>query len=197
VRDAQTGEVVCDRTATDLPDLLVPGAVRTAMLLVPVPPESGTYDLLLWAEHPGGDRRLASEPTRSGLLVGTTPANVSGLLPLLDGVRGLLIDAQRIQRLPDDYLDVTQGWLARWKRWTKKTLLNNFKRAYVDVLSRQQSRLNQQLVAAVAQLAECCATLDHAVRSQQARLDRLDASADNREQGVDAPRSVVRARSNA
>jgi hypothetical protein len=34
-----------------------------------------------------------------------------------------------------------------------------------------------QLVMAVQQLAECCATLDHAVRAQQARIDQLEASA--------------------
>ena len=51
----------------------------------------------------------------------------------------LLEMAEAWQRLPDDYVDVTQGWFARAKHWVKKTLLNNFKRAYVDVLSRQQS----------------------------------------------------------
>jgi hypothetical protein len=196
VRNAQTGDVVCARLATELPCLLVPGAGQTAMLLVPVPPRSGAYALHLWAEHPDGDRRLAAEPARTQLLVGPPTANVSGLLTLLDGVRGLLADAHRLQRLPDNYFDVTQGWFARWKRWIKKTLLNNFKRAYIDVLSRQQSRLNQQLVAAVAQLAECCATLDHAVRSQQARLDQLEARTDNREWEADAARTVPE-RSNA
>jgi O-antigen biosynthesis protein len=191
VRDAETGAVVCLCTPTELPSLLLPGAVQTAMLLVPVPIQPAAYDLFLWAEHPDGPRRLASEPTCTRLLVGPTSANVSGLFPLLDGVRGLLIEAHRMQRLPDDYLDVSQGWLARWKRWTKKTLLNNFKRAYVDVLSRQQSQLNQQLVAAVAQLAECCATLDHAARSQQSRLDRLEAAADNRHWEADALRAEV------
>src|SRR5207244_2785670 len=46
----------------------------------------------------------------------------------------------------------------------KRKLLGNFKHAYVDVLSRQQSAFNTQLLSAVRELAECCATLDHAVR---------------------------------
>src|SRR5262249_54064259 len=62
--------------------------------------------------------------------------------------------AERLHRLPDDYRDVTQGWLASWKRRAKEKLLNNFKRAYVDVLSQQQTAFNRQLLTAVEELAE-------------------------------------------
>jgi Glycosyl transferases group 1 len=177
VRAANGGNVVGVKVLTDLPGLLVPGATQTAMLLVPVPPQAGSYDLHVGTEHPDGPNRRSSATTHVLLHVGQNdPDASSGLAPLLDGIRPLLLQARQAQRLPDDYVDVTEGWLARWKRWTKKTLLNNFKLAYVDVMSRQQSHVNQQLVAAVEQLAECCATLDHAVRIQQSRIAEFELS---------------------
>ncbi len=163
VRDPHTDSVV-GTANTELAGLLMPGATQTAMLLVPVPPEPGAYDL-----HVGA---AGSEPLCVPLHVGNEPASGAGLAPLLDGMRELLVQARQAQRLPDDYIDVTEGWFARAKRWVKKKLLYNFKRAYVDVLSRQQSQVNEQLVAAVQQLAECCATLDHAVHGLQRRLDQ-------------------------
>ena len=96
---------------------------------------------------------------------------------LTDAAQAALAEAERLQRLPDDYLDVTEGVLATWKRRLKRKLLGNFKHAYVDVLSRQQSAFNQQLVTAVQQLAESCATLDHAVKLLHDRLTRLEQQA--------------------
>ncbi len=116
-----------------------------------------------------------STATRARLRVGPQSGG-SALAPLLDGIRQLLIRACAGQRLPADYVDVTLGRFARWKRWLKQKLLYNFKRAYVDVLSQQQSEVNEQLVAAVQQLAECCATLDHAVRTLQRRLDERETA---------------------
>ena len=86
-------------------------------------------------------------------------------------IQSALAEAHRLQRLPEDYLDVTEGRFARWKRWLKQKLLGNFKKAYVDVLSRQQSQVNRHLVTSVQQLAEYCATLEHAVHGLQQRLD--------------------------
>ena len=80
--------------------------------------------------------------------------------------------------MPDDYLDVTQGRCARLERWLKSKLLGNFKKAYVDVLSHQQSRVNGQLVVAVQQLAEACAAMDHAVRVMEQRLQTLEKDKD-------------------
>jgi glycosyltransferase involved in cell wall biosynthesis len=80
-------------------------------------------------------------------------------------------DAEKSQTLPTDYLDVTEGWFARVKRWLKRKLLFNFKRGYVDVISRQQSDVNRRLVEAVRQLAECCRSLDRTVRDLEDRLD--------------------------
>jgi hypothetical protein len=94
--------------------------------------------------------------------------------PILDAVQEALAEANRLRVLPSSYTDVSEGRFARWKRWLKAKLLNNFKRAYVDVLSRQQSQVNQQLVTAIQELAECCATLDHAVRLLQDKVARLE-----------------------
>jgi hypothetical protein len=104
----------------------------------------------------------------------TTVAAGACCAPLLETVQEVLVDADRLQRLPTDYSDVTEGTFAVWKRRIKRKLLNNFKIAYVDVLSRQQTAFNQQTLAALRELAECCATLDHAVRGLQERLARLE-----------------------
>src|SRR5262249_29234033 len=79
--------------------------------------------------------------------------------PLLAAVQTALVEAHRLQQLPDTYTDVTQGRFASWKAWLKRKLLGNFKQAYVDVLSRQQTAFNQRVLAALHELAECCATL--------------------------------------
>jgi hypothetical protein len=93
--------------------------------------------------------------------------------PYLEVAREALVEADRHRCLPDGYLDVTEGRFARWKRWIKMKLLGNFKRGYVDVLSRQQSQVNRQVLVALEHLTECCATLDHALRGLQERMDRL------------------------
>jgi glycosyltransferase involved in cell wall biosynthesis len=173
VRDVHSGERIGERRSTDLPGILMPGASQTAMMLVPIPPQPGSYDLVLAAESRVGGQPLTAPPAHIQFEVGCGAPATSAIAPLLDGVREALLLAHQAQRLPDDYVDVTEGWFARWKRWAKWKLLNNFKRAYVDVLSRQQSRVNVQLVVAVQQLAECCATLEHAVRTMQGRELRL------------------------
>src|SRR5439155_23658760 len=94
--------------------------------------------------------------------------------PALEAAQAVLVEADRLQRLPDDYTDVTEGAFASLKRQIKRKLLGNFKHAYVDVLSRQQSAFNAQLLAAVRELAECCATLDHAVRVLLERVAELE-----------------------
>ena len=80
-----------------------------------------------------------------------------------------LVEAEGKQRLPVEYLDVTQGFLARWKHWLKRKLLGNFKHAYVDVLSRQQSAFNRQVLNAFAELADAQAALAHALRAAARR----------------------------
>jgi hypothetical protein len=88
-----------------------------------------------------------------------------------EAVQAPLAAAHALQRLPDDYLDVTEGRCARLKRWLKRKLLGNFKKGYVDVLSRQQTQVNQHLLLAVQHLAEHCAALEHALQGLQRQLD--------------------------
>jgi hypothetical protein len=102
------------------------------------------------------------------------PADAGGFAPLLEEIRKCLVEASQLQRLPDDYIDITEGRLAKWKRWIKRKLLGNFKHAYVDVLSRQQSRFNQQILTAITELADYCATLEHAAKTAALRDQRSE-----------------------
>jgi hypothetical protein len=81
--------------------------------------------------------------------------------PMIQVIETALIELQRLERLPDEYTDVTAGRFASLKRWIKRKLLGNFQRAYVDVLSRQQSAFNRQTLTALSELRECCATLQN------------------------------------
>src|SRR5439155_5234380 len=119
------------------------------------------------------------------------PRAAAGFAPLLQEIRTCLVEASRLQRLPDDYIDITEGWLASWKRWIKRKLLGNFKHAYVDVLSRQQSRFNQRVLTALTELADYCATLEHAAKTGAAVRDQ-GSGIRGQESGVRSQGSEVR-----
>src|SRR5262249_40299837 len=193
VQDAQSAAPLGPVEETPLPALLLPGQSAPAALALRAPESPGRYQIVFWLERASrncrsqiSDCRFENDGCDSALQSAIcNPQSAISLIvephaektasfcaPLLESVQSILAQAQRQQRLPDDYIDVCEGFLARCKRWLKQKLLNNFKRAYVNVLSRQQSQVNQQLVSAVQELAECCATLDHAVRVLQERLAR-------------------------
>jgi glycosyltransferase involved in cell wall biosynthesis len=186
---------------TPLPELLVPGQETTAALRVPVPTSAGTYRLECFPEFPHrGDKRPELHKPDGLARDNRSPlAGASGLCSLivepasvqtaahacaapLQAMHRALVEAETKQHLPVDYLDVTQGFLARWKAWIKRKLLGNFKHAYVDVLSRQQSAFNRQTLTALRELTECCALLaqlDEArqrVLALEARVARLEKS---------------------
>ncbi len=168
VLDAATGKPVGNPSHNALPSLLAPGQSAPAAMLVTLPPSAGDYQLALRARCPAA----ASQESRRELVAlnlgggdGRQHAAAPGLLR--ETIQAALAEIHRLQRLPDDYLDVTQGRFARWKRWLKQKLLGNFKKAYVDVLSRQQTQLNGQLLLAMQQLADYCATLEHALQEMQ------------------------------
>jgi glycosyltransferase involved in cell wall biosynthesis len=166
---------------TTLAGLLRPGETQAASVVVPVPPEPGDYKVILWAESASPSSAVAGAANSENeidLTVEAANARVDrpACAVLLDSVQAALAEAHQRQCLPDDYVDITEGWFASWKKRAKRKLLGNFKHAYVDVLSRQQSQVNRELITAVQQLAECCATLDHAVRSLQERLARLEST---------------------
>jgi hypothetical protein len=179
---------------TPLPGLLLPGQQSAAIARAPVPATPGVYGLALSAEprtvwqtektHPptgaAGLVRLTVTPpripnTQPGLR-GTEPSTAGACAPSLEAVHAFLAEAANKQSLPDDYADITEGRLAPLKRRIKRKLLGNFKHAYVDVLSRQQSAFNQHIMTAVAELAECCAMLDHVAGTSVATPARTEVA---------------------
>jgi hypothetical protein len=91
--------------------------------------------------------------------------------PILSEIASRLEAAEELVDLPAGYEDVSEGPLAKWKHAVKRKLLHQFQTAYVDVLSRQQTALNQVLLAAVQELTESIALLHQ-------RLDALEPQND-------------------
>jgi len=222
ILDEEGRLAAADTDTTPLPGLLQPGRALAAAVPVPVPSQPGTYEVIFWAERTskvdGGwwmvDGAAKKPPWlhhppstihhpplgRLRLLVhGQEGQADSGCCAAaLETARAALVEANRLQRLPDDYTDVTEGLFAAWKRRVKRKLLGNFKHAYVDVLSRQQSAFNRQLLGAVGELAECCATLDHAVHVLLQRVAELEGrrKIEDRESRIedcalDSPSSIL------
>jgi glycosyltransferase involved in cell wall biosynthesis len=147
---------------TPLPCLLAPTQEASAVVKVTVPAKEGSYVLKLGAVRNGAT--TAGTETTCTLIVDARTKSATGgsCISLLHSMASGLAEAANRAHLPDDYLDVTEGRFASWKRLIKRKLLGNFKHAYVDVISRQQSAFNRHLVAIAQDLAECCATLNHA-----------------------------------
>jgi glycosyltransferase involved in cell wall biosynthesis len=177
VFDASRSEWLGPRQTASLPGVLPPGTSLPAALPVAIPPAPGRYEIHLYLDRPGLSDDNPRSSAQVSLLVeeGVNAAAEVCRAPFLESVREALAEAQRLEYLPDDYVDVTQGWFARAKRWIKRKLLNNFKLAYVDVLSRQQTQVNRKLVTAVQELVEWCGTLDHALRLLQERIAKSEA----------------------
>ena len=140
------------------------------MIRVPVPAATGTCQVVLFAVPQRVQDNTASQrcgnslvSTESSFRLIVEPAAAQCSAASLQLVQRALARAEGAQQLPVDYLDVTGGPLAKCKRWIKQKLLGNFKNAYVDVLSRQQSAFNRQTLTALQELAECCTLLNQAV----------------------------------
>ncbi len=181
--DPETSEPVTRVMTTTLPKTVAPGQTISAAVRVRVPEAPGKYHVRLWARLVEGNDEVM--PPRGDKLTSTMKLLVTGqekadshlgCSVLMDHVHDDIQEAEELQKLPDDYLDVTQGTLAKLKRRIKHKLLNNFKVAYVDVLSRQQSAFNQQILNVVKELAECCALLDHAVEQLQQQVNTASQS---------------------
>jgi glycosyltransferase involved in cell wall biosynthesis len=161
-----------------LPGLLMPGQSVAAAVPITVPASVGEYQVVVRAERAALARRasegvpsLARRANESAGDIAHLALRVSATghteepgccTSFLEQVQAALGDAHAVQRLPDDYTDVCTGRFAKFKRWIKRKFLGNFKRTYVDVLSRQQSEFNRHVLTALQELAECCGTLDHA-----------------------------------
>ncbi len=163
-----------------LPTILLTGRKVNLAFPVRIPTEPGAYQIQFDAARAGTtpDKLMSfREDSMLTLVVRADliPAAENGCsAEFLSELRTLLATAQKLQSLPDDYTDVTQGRFAKWKAWIKKKLLGNFKQAYVDVLSRQQSAFNQKILASLQEIAECCATLDSAVSTTPKLTSQTD-----------------------
>ncbi|HMF14345.1 MAG TPA: glycosyltransferase family 4 protein, partial [Gemmataceae bacterium] len=150
---------------TPLSSLVPPGRALSVAVAVPVLDVPGTYQVGIRAERADGVNANNQSLTEGWVTMIVTAkdgvADQRCCAPMLEAAQTALAEAERVRLLPDDYLDVTEGWFAKWKRRIKRKLLNNFKKAYVDVVSRQQSAFNRQALTALIELADCCATLDH------------------------------------
>jgi O-antigen biosynthesis protein len=150
---------------TPLPGLLLPSRDVAAVVRVGVPPSPGRYVVELTVR-----RAARQEPDAAGVPIrvemsvtdSARPATVSPPGP--NNLMPALLAAQAAQRLPDGYTDVSEGRFGRLKLWLKRKLLHNFQHAYVNVLSRQQSVFNAQVLAALAELADIQAGLAHSAR---------------------------------
>lgn len=129
---------------------LVPGQSIWQTLALDLPGKVGTYSYQLRFIC----QRQTLARSRFSIELGSTSQTTVASHPLSQSVRQSLTAAKKLEKLPDDYVDVTEGLLSGVKHSLKRKLLNNFRKAYVDVAFRQQSTLNEKLIAAMSLLAE-------------------------------------------
>jgi glycosyltransferase involved in cell wall biosynthesis len=165
----ERGQRIRGQRPVALPSLLRPGATLLAVIPVPVPTNCGHYRVHIGAgmtSRARVRRALRSKPL--DLVVSTAVDRVGTQVadPFLASAQRALAEAHALKKLPDDYRDVTQGRLAKWKRAIKQKLLHQFRRSYVDVLSRQQSAFNEKLLVALCELADGLAALSQVAAPQ-------------------------------
>ena len=170
------GALVVDScTESPLPSLVMPGQSCVAAVSIETPAEEGSYDVHLWTERADAP---ASSTARAAVNLSVHDAHdgqAGGCVAtFLDALAHELPKAHHLQQLPADYVDVTEGHLAPVKRFVKKKLLHNFKHAYVDVLSRQQSQVNGHLVLMIQQLTECCTMFDPVLAGLCERVEAFE-----------------------
>lgn len=171
--DAQQ-RVVVTRHEHVVAEMLQPGQAIVLPIPIAMPASAGDIRVRLWCERDGASAAISNVASvmivsESDSVMSATPADT-----FLDVVRQTLPRTHHACVLPSDYVDVTEGVLAPVKRFIKKKVLHNFKHGYVDALSRQQSRVNSDLVLMVQQLSECCTMLDQAIVGLHRRLDGIE-----------------------
>ncbi len=153
IRADADGAIVAPRTMTPISAILMPGHARVVAVPITIPSSAGAFRIRLWMEAPTAQGAAQELPLTVTAGTERSPGGCAAVF--LDAVREALPGAHQLTKLPANYVDVTEGRLAPVKRLVKRKLLNNFKHAYVDVLSRQQSQVNGQVVLMIQQLAEC------------------------------------------
>jgi glycosyltransferase involved in cell wall biosynthesis len=161
-----------------LPGLLVPERPVAGIIRVRVPAEPGEYRVVMKSRRFQADGSPVSSPNEKAVpwVQLVVAAESSAILPaaLPVNLEPVMRAAAASQELPAGYSDVSEGRFARLKRWAKRKLLHNFQTAYVDVLSRQQSAFNRQVLTALAELGDGQASLAHALSNQSPRSAEQD-----------------------
>ena len=174
--DDGDGRNIVARREHAIAEMLQPGQAIVLPIPIAQPSPVGRYRVRLWCERNGTEALISGEANIALVISVAGPAaNETPAATFLDVVRRALPRAHQACVLPSDYIDVTEGVLAPVKRFIKKKVLHNFKHAYVDALSRQQSKVNSDLVLMVQQLSECCTMLDQAIVGLHRRLDGIEA----------------------
>lgn len=165
------------RSITPLPYPLIPSHEQLLVASLELPGNRGWYCLRIRLKQ--GSQVISRRCLK--LVVGradhshrqSTPHTMG---PMLQSARSALSQAKRLEKLPEDYVDVSEGKLAGLKRSLKRKLLNNFRKAYVDVAFRQQSDLNEKMIAVMSLLLETVSTQDTAqtLADLQRRVQRLE-----------------------
>ena len=159
------GESIGRDLVTPLPGLIVPGQDVAVMVRVAVPNRPGPCAVEIFVRRPSRGEELSRGPAVRVAMTVSLVADVAPA-PTPSSFAGPLLAAQGAHQLPDDYVDVSEGRLAKLKLWIKRKVLHNFQHGYVNVLSRQQSAFNRQVLAALAEFADAQAALEQNARLQ-------------------------------
>lgn len=199
----ETGTHVGESTVpTPLSSVLRPGESEDFLVAVPVPPHVGRYRVHVHAEQPErttGRGALRTPQEAATAAVGSVRLAVTDAhgkdttQALRERIEMLLVQAERLKALPDDYIDVSEGWLAGWKRRIKAKLLGNFKHAYIDPLSRQQSAFNDRVLAVVHEVAELQSRLQDSLKKIEQEKRAAEIANRPRRWGTQAHKAKERA----
>lgn len=165
-----------------LPASIVPGQEQIVIAGFDLPEQPGQYRLKI--RMTDGQQTLARctiplKITKTGQHAAGQSMTSNSLGSVLQSARASIAQAKRMEQLPSDYLDVCEGMLAGLKHALKRKLLNNFRKAYVDVAFRQQSALNEKLIAVMSLMLETLSAQDNGsiVADLQRRMQRLEKTA--------------------
>lgn len=140
---------------TPIPRMLAPHQSVAAMMRVSVPLTDGEYQVSITCRRWQADgSTCASRAATSVRLVIDSAVGWVRRPAISAALDPVLRSAQAAGELPTGYVDVSEGRLAALKRWVKRKLLHNFQAAYVDVLARQQTAFNGQVISALAELGD-------------------------------------------
>lgn len=173
---AADGDTVGDEWTAHLPAVVGAGDCVSIDAVLPLGLEPGTVELearlRTFSESGSIDEWLGTVCfVRIAENTSDDNAAVKATQPLSRKWKTALERARSVHALPDSYVDVTAGVAARVKRWAKHKLTHNFRVGYVDVLSRQQTRFNREILQVLENMAAAPAT-DSVLAAEIAALRR-------------------------